>query len=149
MSEKGFKVGDRSSLRRTITEADIVNFAGITGDFNPVHIDEEYARSTLFKGRIAHGLFSASLVSNLLGNRLPGPGCIYLRQSLHFLFPVRAGDTITAEVEIVETIEDKKRLRLRTSCKNQSGKIVLDGEALVQLMQPDQAGTEIFHSGNV
>lgn len=137
MSETGFKVGDSASLRRTVTEADIVNFAGITGDFNPVHIDEEYAKGTMFKGRIAHGLFSASLISNILGNRLPGPGCIYLKQSLRFLSPVKAGDTITAEVEIIETIEDKKRLRLSTTCKNQSGKLVLDGEALVQFMQSD------------
>jgi 3-hydroxybutyryl-CoA dehydratase len=132
MSELNFKVGDSSSLRRTITEADIVNFAGISGDFNPVHVDEEYAKTTLFKGRIAHGLFSAALISSVLGNKLPGPGCIYLKQGLHFLSPVKIGDTIIAEVEIVEIIDGKRRMRLRTTCKNQLGKAVLDGEALVQ-----------------
>lgn len=134
MAEFNLKIGDRSSLRRTITEADIVNFAGITGDFNPVHVDEEYAKNTLFRGRIAHGLFSASLISNVLGNKLPGPGSIYLKQDLHFLAPVRIGDTITAEVEIKEIIEDKRRLRLRTTCKNQAGEIVVKGEALMKLL---------------
>lgn len=131
--EMNFQIGDRTSLRRTITEADIINFAGITGDFNPIHMDEEYAKTTLFKGRIAHGLLSATLISSVLGNKLPGPGCIYLKQDLRFLAPVRIGDTITAEVEVLEMIEINRKLRLRTTCKNQEGKIVLDGEALVRL----------------
>lgn len=128
----GFQIGDRASVKRTVTEADIVNFAGITGDFNPIHMDEEYAKASRFKGRIAHGIFSAALISSVLGNKLPGPGCIYLKQNLVFMAPVRIGDTITAEVEIIEIIEAKNRLRLRTFCKNQQGKVVLEGEALVQ-----------------
>mgnify|MGYP001159202852 CR=1 FL=1 len=128
-----YRVGDRASVRRTITEADIVNFAGITGDYNPIHVDEEYAKTTIFGGRIAHGIFSAALISNVLGNKLPGPGCIYLEQTLRFLAPVRIGDTIEAEVEVIEIIEAKRRLRLSTTCKNQDGKIVLNGEALVKI----------------
>lgn len=127
-----YRIGDRASFARTITEADIVNFAGVTGDFNPVHIDEEYAKATMFKGRIAHGMLSATLISNVLGNKLPGPGCIYLKQELIFLAPVRIGDTITAEVEVLEIIEDKGRMRLRTRCLDQKEKVVLDGEALVK-----------------
>lgn len=128
----GFQIGDSASVKRTVTEADIVNFAGITGDFNPIHMDEEYAKTSRFKGRIAHGIFSAALISSVLGNKLPGPGCIYLKQNLVFMAPVRIGDTITAEAEILEVINAKKRLRLRTFCKNQEGKVVLEGEALVQ-----------------
>jgi len=128
-----FQVGDRASIRRTVTESDIVNFAGITGDFNPVHVDEEYAKDTVFGGRIAHGLFTASLISSVLGNKLPGPGCVYLKQTLTFLAPVRIGDTIEAEVEVLEIIEDKGRLRLSTTCKNQAGKTVLNGEAIVKI----------------
>ena len=128
-----YRVGDRASVRRTITEADIVNFAGITGDYNPIHVDEEYAKTTIFGGRIAHGIFSAALISNVLGNKLPGPGCIYLEQTLRFLAPVRIGDTIEAEVEVIEIIEAKRRLRLSTTCKNQDGKNVLSVEALVKI----------------
>ncbi|HOL16624.1 MAG TPA: MaoC family dehydratase [Bacillota bacterium] len=131
--QMNYRVGDRASVRRTITEADIVNFAGITGDYNPIHVDEEYAKTTIFGGRIAHGIFSAALISNVLGNKLPGPGCIYLEQTLRFLAPVRIGDTIEAEVEVIEIIEAKRRLRLSTTCKNQDGKIVLNGEALVKI----------------
>ncbi|HHU83321.1 MAG TPA: MaoC family dehydratase [Firmicutes bacterium] len=131
--QMNFQVGDRASIRRTVTESDIVNFAGITGDFNPVHVDEEYAKDTVFGGRIAHGLFTASLISSVLGNKLPGPGCVYLKQTLTFLAPVRIGDTIEAEVEVLEIIEDKGRLRLSTTCKNQAGKTVLNGEAIVKI----------------
>jgi len=131
--QMNYRVGDRASVRRTITEADIVNFAGITGDYNPIHVDEEYAKTTIFGGRIAHGIFSAALISNVLGNKLPGPGCIYLEQTLRFLAPVRIGDTITAEVEVIEIMEAKRRLRLSTTCKNQDGKNVLSVEALVKI----------------
>lgn len=130
--EREYSVGERAAFTRTITETDIVNFAGVTGDFNPVHIDEEYARGTPFKGRIAHGLLSAALISAVLGNKLPGPGCIYLKQELIFLAPVRIGDTITAEVEIMEINGAGRRMRLGTRCLDQGGKVVLDGEALVK-----------------
>lgn len=128
------KIGERAFLRRTITEADIVNFAGITGDFNPIHVDEEYAKATIFQSRIAHGLLTATLIGTVLGNKLPGPGCVYLKQDLRFVAPVRIGDTITAEVEILEKIEPKKILRLNTTCKNQDDKVVVEGEALVKVL---------------
>ncbi len=128
------QVGDKEFVRRTITEADIANFAGVSGDFNPLHTDEEYAKSTMFKGRIAHGFFTAVMITNVVGNKLPGPGSVYLKQDLRFILPVRAGDTITAEVEVVEKIEDKQRVRLKTSCHNQNGKAVLDGEAVLMIL---------------
>jgi 3-hydroxybutyryl-CoA dehydratase len=129
-----FKVGDDAWARRTITDADLINFAGISGDFNPIHTDEIFARETIFKGRIAHGSFTASFISNVLGNQLPGPGGIYIRQDLKFIAPVRIGDTITTRVEVIEKIEDKKRLILRTVCTNQDGKDVLAGEAELMIL---------------
>ena len=128
------RVGDSAFVRRTFTEADIANFAGVTGDFNPLHIDEEYARATRFKGRIAHGYLTASLITNVTGNQLPGPGGIYISQDFRFVGPVRSGDTITATVEIIEKIEGKRQVRLKTSCYNQDGKAVLEGEGLLKIM---------------
>ena len=129
-----FKVGDSAWARRTITEADLINFAGISGDFNPIHTDEVFARQTIFKGRIAHGAFTASFISNVLGNQLPGPGGIYIRQDLKFIAPVRVGDTITTRVEVIEKIDDKKRLILKTVCTNQDEKDVLAGEAELMIL---------------
>jgi 3-hydroxybutyryl-CoA dehydratase len=123
-------VGDVAELSKTISESDIYLYAGITGDFNPAHIDEMYARKTHFKTRIAHGLLSAGLISAVIGTRLPGPGTIYMNQTLTFLAPVRIGDTITARVDVIEKIE-KKKARLKTTCLNQEGVTVLEGEALV------------------
>ncbi len=125
-----FKVGEKASASRTVTEADVVLFGGVTGDLNPAHFDEAWARTTRFGGRIAHGMLTAGYVSAVLGMRLPGPGTIYLSQTLRFTSPVRIGDTITATVEVAEIIEDK-RLRLITTATNQDGKRVLEGEALV------------------
>lgn len=125
------KVGETAEFAKTIAESDIYTFAGITGDFNPAHINEEYARQSPFKTRIAHGMFGAGMISAVLGNRLPGPGTIYLSQEMKFLKPVHFGDTITAKVEIIEILEAKNRLRLRTTCINQRGDVVIDGEALV------------------
>jgi 3-hydroxybutyryl-CoA dehydratase len=136
----GIRVGDSEWIRRTVTEADIINFAGVSGDFNPLHTDEEYAKKTMFKGRIVHGLFTATLISNIIGNKLPGPGCIYLKQDLRFLAPVQVGDTITAEVLVFEKIEEKQRLRLRTTCRKQNGRIVLDGEALCMILKKERDG---------
>jgi len=123
--------GDRAHFTKTVSEADIYLYAGITGDFNPAHINEEYAKDTHFKGRIAHGMLMGGFISTVIGNQLPGPGTIYLKQDLEFLGPVRIGDTITAEVEVMEIMEEKKHVRLRTTCVNQAGKQVVDGYALV------------------
>ncbi len=125
------KVGDAAELSKTVSETDVYLYAGISGDFNPAHLDEAYAGKTFFKGRIAHGMLSAGFISALLGTRLPGPGTIYLRQELNFLAPVRMGDTITARVEVAELIPEKNRARLKTTCRNQDGTVVLDGEAVV------------------
>ena len=125
------KVGDQASFSKTITETDVYLYDGITGDFNPAHVDEVYAQSTAFKTRIAHGMLTAGLISNLLGTQLPGPGSIYMSQSLRFLAPVTIGDTITATVEIIEILTEKKRVILKTTCVNQEGTVVVDGEALI------------------
>jgi 3-hydroxybutyryl-CoA dehydratase len=123
-------IGETAKFSKTISESDIYLYAGITGDFNPAHINETYAWKTHFKTRIAHGMLAAGLISAVIGTRLPGPGTIYVNQTLNFLAPVQIGDTITAAVEIIEKL-DKKKVRLKTVCINQDGKIVLDGEALV------------------
>jgi len=124
-------VGQTASFTKTISETDVYMFAGITGDFNPAHINETYAQNTAFKTRIAHGMLSAGLISNVLGNQLPGPGTIYMQQQLNFRAPVTIGDTITATVEIIEVFLDKKRVRLKTYCTNQNQVVVLDGEAMI------------------
>ena len=124
-------VGDTAQIQKTISETDVYLYAGITGDLNPAHLNEEYARGTFFKTRIAHGMLIAGLISTILGNKLPGPGTIYMHQSVNFLAPVLFGDTITAQAEVVELDADKNRARLKTTCTNQDGKLVLDGEAIV------------------
>lgn len=125
------KIGDSAQTTKTITESDIELFAGATGDFNPVHLDQAYAEKTSFRGRIAHGLLSVGLLSAVLGNILPGHGTIYLSQEVKFLAPVKIGDTITARVEVMELNPEKNRVKFRTSCLNQDGKIVTDGIAWV------------------
>jgi len=124
-------VGDAAEFTKTISESDVYLYAGISGDLNPAHINETYAQTTFFKTRIAHGMLPSGFISAVLGMKLPGPGSIYIRQELNFLAPVRFGDTITARVEVIEIIADKNRVRLRTYCSNQDGKVVLDGEAVV------------------
>ncbi|WP_346328948.1 MaoC family dehydratase [Iodidimonas sp. SYSU 1G8] len=119
-----------ASYAKTVTEADIILFAGISGDTNPVHLNEEFAAATMFKGRIAHGMLSASFISTVFGTKLPGPGCIYMSQSLRFKAPVRAGDTVTAKVTIAELKPEKKQARFECVCLV-NGKAVLDGEALI------------------
>ena len=126
-------IGDVASIKRTITEADVHAFATVTGDFNPIHMDDEYARGTVFGGRISHGVLSIGLISNVIGNQLPGPGSIYMKQSCKFIKPVFLGDTITATVEVIEKDIHKNRVKLRTFCTNQNGEITLDGEALTML----------------
>jgi 3-hydroxybutyryl-CoA dehydratase len=125
------KIGDFAEFVKTVAEADIYLFAGITGDLNPVHINEVYARGTFFKSRIAHGILQAGFISAVIGMQLPGPGTIYIRQELNFLAPVRIGDTITARVEVVEMDMEKNRVVLKTTCRNQNQETVLDGQALV------------------
>ncbi len=129
-------MGDTAEFSKTVAESDIYLYAGVTGDFNPAHIDQEYAQKTFFKSRIAHGMLIAGFISAILGNKLPGPGTIYLRQDLKFLAPVLIGDTITARVEIIDITVGKNRIRLKTSCINQSGTTVLDGEAVVSPPKP-------------
>ena len=124
-------LGDRAEFTKTVSEADVYLYAGITGDFNPAHINEPYAEKTFFKTRIAHGMLPAGFISAILGTRLPGPGTIYIGQTLNFTAPVHIGDTITATVEVAEIIADKNRIRLKTVCGNQNGVIVLEGEAVV------------------
>ena len=125
------KIGDSAQTSKIVTETDIDLFAKVTGDFNPVHVDQKYAEKTRFKGRIAHGVLSIGFISNVLGNLLPGPGTIYLSQEVKFLAPVRIGDTITARVEVIELIPEKNRAKFKTTCTNQEGKEVIDGIALV------------------
>lgn len=125
------KVGDIAEFAKTVTETDVYLYAGITGDFNPAHVNEAYAKNTFFKTRIAHGMLTAGFISAILANQLPGPGTIYLKQELNFLAPVHMGDTITGRVEVLELIAERNRVRLKTSCTNQDGVMVLDGEALV------------------
>jgi 3-hydroxybutyryl-CoA dehydratase len=126
-------VGMTAEFSKTVTEADVVMFAGVTGDFNPAHVDAVAAEKGPFGGRIAHGMLSASFISTVLAMRLPGPGTIYLSQSLRFLRPVRIGDTVTARVEVLETMAAKRRVRLATTVENQAGEKVVEGEALVMV----------------
>lgn len=124
------KPGMTASFAKTVTEADIVMFAGVSGDVNAVHLNEEYAKTTMFGGRIAHGMLSAGFISAALANKLPGPGTVYLAQTLRFKAPVRAGDTVTATVTVKEVVVEKKRAVIETVC-TVAGKPVIEGEATV------------------
>jgi len=125
------KVGDTASMSKTISEYDIYTFAGLTGDFNPVHVNAEFAKSTMFKERIAHGMLSVGFISAVLGTSLPGVNTIYLGQELSFKAPVKIGDTVTATVEVIEKVEGKNRIILRTTATTQDGTLVIDGKATV------------------
>ena len=125
------QVGDSAKFAKTVSESDVYLFAGVTGDLNPAHVNEDYAKDTFFKTRIAHGMLSASFISTVIGTMLPGPGSIYMRQEVNFLAPVKMGDTVTAIVEVAEIMADKKKVRLKTYCLNQDNTKVVDGEALV------------------
>ena len=126
-----FKVGDRAELTKTIEQADVDAFADVTGDHNPVHVDEEYAKTTRFGKRIAHGMLTASLISAVLANKLPGEGSVYLGQTLQFVAPVFPGDEITARVTVKEIREDRAVVKLETVCVNQREEVVVRGEATV------------------
>lgn len=125
-------IGMRDAFDKTVMASDVVGFAEVSGDRNPIHLSEHFAAKTPFKTRIAHGLYTASLISALLGTRLPGPGAIYLSQSLHFRAPVKIGDTVTVSVEVVELMPEKNRARLACECRV-GDTVVLDGEALVKV----------------
>ncbi|WP_125154622.1 MaoC family dehydratase [Clostridium rectalis] len=125
------KIGDKAYIEKTISETDVYLFAGITGDLNPAHINQVQSEKTMFKGRIAHGVLVSGLISAVLGMQLPGTGTIYLEQSLKFIAPVRIGDTIKAEVEVIEILKERNRVKLKTTCINQDGTIVISGQALV------------------
>jgi 3-hydroxybutyryl-CoA dehydratase len=129
------KIGDVASFAKTITEADIVHYAGITGDFNPIHVDAEYAKQSVFGGRVAHGMLVAGFISAVLGTQLPGPNSIYLEQDLKFRAPVKIGDTITAAVTVTEKRDDRKIITLKTTVTNQRGKVVMDGNAVMKKVE--------------
>ncbi len=123
--------GRSARFSKTLTESDVVLFAGITGDLNPVHVDEVAARASRFGGRVAHGMLTASLISTVLGMKLPGPGAVYLGQTLRFTAPVRIGDTVTATATVASVDRERRRVRLETICTNQAGEVVVKGEAEV------------------
>ena len=126
-----FSVGDSAEITKTIEQADIDAFANVTGDHNPVHVDEEFAKTTRFGRRIAHGMLTASLISAVLANKLPGAGSVYLGQTLQFVAPVFPGDEITARVTVKEIREGKPIVKLETICINQRDEVVIRGEATV------------------
>ena len=125
------KVGADASLSMTVTEAHIVNYAGVIGDFNPVHLDAEYAKKSMFGERIAHGMLMAGLISAVLGTQLPGPNSIYLGQDLKFRAPVKIGDTVTVVVTVMDKRDDKRIVNLQTTATNQHGEVVVDGSAVI------------------
>src|SRR6266849_10221760 len=125
------KVGDTASLTKTITDADVRAFAELTGDHNPLHLDDEYAATTRFGRRIAHGMLAASLISTVLATELPGIGTVYLSQNSQFVAPVYPGDTVTARVTVMKIRDDKPIVTLDTICENQRGEMVIRGEAIV------------------
>jgi 3-hydroxybutyryl-CoA dehydratase len=128
---KEIEIGEEASFTKTVSEADVYNYAGVTGDFNPAHINESFAKKSMFGGRIAHGMLSAGLISTVLGTKLPGPGCIYVSQDLKFTAPVHFGDTITAKVKVVNKNVEKNRIELETECINQKDDTVIKGKAVL------------------
>ena len=123
-------VGMTAETSRTVTDADILMFAGVSGDMNPVHMDDEFAATTMFKGRIAHGFLTVSFVSSVLGTKMPGPGAVYVSQTVRFLSPVRAGDTVVSRATVIGLLPEKRRVTLDTRCIVRD-KVVLEGEAVV------------------
>jgi 3-hydroxybutyryl-CoA dehydratase len=125
-------VGQEASMSRTVGEADIVAYAALSGDYNPVHLNPEYAAKTIFKERIAHGILSAGYISAVFGMQLPGPGSIYISQTLNFKGPVKIDDVVVTTVKLVELVPEKKRARFETVC-TVNGKPVLSGEAVLMI----------------
>lgn len=124
-------IGQSACFTKTVSEADVYNYIGVSGDFNPAHINEEYSKKTKFKTRIAHGMIPAGFISAVLGTQLPGPGTIYLSQDIHFVHPVHFGDTITAICTVEELYPEKNRVILDTICVNQHDEKVIEGKAVV------------------
>ena len=133
-----FYIGEQASLAKTVSEADVITFAELIGDFNPLHVDSEYARKSRFGRRIAHGMFSGGLISAVLGNKLPGPGAIYLSQQIEFLAPVYIGDTITATAEVTAWRPDKRIITLKTDCYNQDERQIVTGKAVLLVDRPTE-----------
>jgi len=136
-----FSVGDSAEITKTIEQADVQSFADVTGDHNPIHVDEAFAQTTRFGRRIAHGMLTASLIASVLANKLPGEGSVYLGQTLQFVAPVFPGDEITARVTVKEIRENKPIVKLETICVNQRDEVVIRGEATVLLPQKDSKST--------
>ncbi|WP_027135234.1 MaoC family dehydratase [Geminicoccus roseus] len=139
MSEQGYYLEDlqpgmSAAFGKTVTDADLILFAGVSGDTNPVHLDEEFAAQTIFKGRIAHGMLIAGVISAVLGTRLPGPGAIYVSQSMKFLAPVRVGDTLKASVTVRAVDYERRRVTLDTECRVRETKVVV-GEAVLMVQR--------------
>jgi 3-hydroxybutyryl-CoA dehydratase len=133
-------VGMRETFLKTVKNEDVVGFAELSGDRNPIHLSEHFARKTRFGGRIVHGLYTASLISAVIGTRLPGPGAVYISQSLNFRGPVKIGDVVEIAVEVVELTEKGRRVRLKCECRVED-KIVLDGEGILSVpAAPRSAG---------
>ena len=130
-------IGMRETHLKTVSNEDVVGFAELSGDRNPIHLSEHFARKTRFGGRIVHGLYTASLISAVIGTRLPGPGAIYISQTLNFRGPVKIGDVVAISVEVIELIEKGRRVRLKCECAVE-GKVMLDGEGLLSV--PGRAG---------
>lgn len=128
-------VGQAAVISEKITDAHITRFADLSGDRNPLHLNEEWASRTRFGGRIAHGALTGALVSRVLGMELPGTGSVYLSQSLTFLAPVRPGDTVIARAEVIDLDAERRRVKLRTTCSNQRGEAIADGEAVMLIDQ--------------
>ncbi|MSP67024.1 MAG: MaoC family dehydratase [Alphaproteobacteria bacterium] len=126
------EVGMAAAVTRTISDSEILIFAGMLGDVNPLHLDEDFAATTVFGGRIAHGMLYASLISTVIGTRLPGPGCVYVSQEIRFKAPVRVGDAVTATVTVAELYPEKARTRLLTLCRV-GNRTVIDGQAVIQV----------------
>ena len=126
------ELGMEASFQKIVSEADIIAYANVSGDKNPVHLDEDYAQRTMFKGRIAHGMLTASYISAVFGMEMPGPGAIYISQTLNFKAPVRIGDVVTAKVKVVELFAAKRRARFECVCLV-NGKAVLEGEAMLMV----------------
>ena len=122
--------GMRDVYAKTITNADVMSFAGISGDTNPIHLNHEFASETMFEGRVAHGMLTASLISTVIGTKLPGPGCVYVGQNLRFKAPVKVGDTVTATCTVTKLIAEKHFIEMDTVC-SVGGEVVLDGQATI------------------
>lgn len=130
------KVGDKGEFTKRITEEDVNNFIDICNDINPIHVDEEFTKNTPLKTKIVHGILVSSLISTVVGTKVPGPGSVWLDQNLKFLKPVRINDTITAISEIIVKVEDRQQVIVRTTCKNQNNEVVIEGVGTHKILNP-------------